>query len=134
MNKSSRRTQSRKREAGVFLWKTITIPNLRFNTEKIKKFYKLEHKHKDMLTPFKGNTANFIQLPLKHNGESVISKEVYMPFVNRHPDAFLKVDKYYNQGIHELGGVVVNDKNLKATILRKKQKLKEKQNARYQKN
>ena len=101
------------------MWKTVKIPDLRFNSEKIKKFYALEHKHKDALKQRKGNAANFVSLPSTHSNISIIHKEVYMPFIARHGKIFLNADKQYNQGIQKIGGTVVNDKDIKKIIGKK---------------
>lgn len=120
MNRTRRMSQRRKRKSGTTLWKTITIPNLRFNSEKIKKFYALEYKHEDILNQQKGNVANYVTLPSIRSNISVIRKEVYMPFITRHSQTFLDANKQYDQGIKSIGGTVINDKDLKKLINKKK--------------
>ena len=119
MSNTRRMAQRRSRQHGTFMWKTIKIPDLRFNSDKIKQFYTIEHKHRDTLKQRKGNVANFVLLPSTHGNISVIHKEVYMPFISRHGEIFLNADKQYNQGIRKIGGTVVNDKDIKKIVGKK---------------
>ena len=103
------------------MWKTVTVPDLRGNSEKIKKFYAIEHKHRDLLDQRKGNVSNFVILPSVNRRVSVIHKEIYMPHIGRFKKTFSKADRFYNQGIRKLGGSVVNDKTIGDLV---KEKLK----------